>query len=235
MEKDRIDVKDGLILMVTYHIFDFLRQISIFQQIRNISRWRFVRRFHRQNPDSGKEELDKAWNESRPFVSSYLFPELWVIGNILFGICGCIVLSHTSSLWLGWVFSIYAMLRTFELFVYQINVLLFDPIKSGRASYRIKSATRMVILLICNIFEYALWFSILYMFVYISSGNEVPGGRVMLESLMTLTNITEPGEYVNPVVISIAYVEAIIGIFLNIVCLARFISLLPPVQTVDDN
>ena len=33
----------------------------------------------------------------------------------------------------------------------------------------------------------------------------------------------------------IAYIESVIGVFVNIICLVRFISILPPIKTIDNN
>lgn len=231
--------QDGIILWLAYHFFDLLRQISLFQQIRNISNWKWNHDFKRKHPNASKEEHDKEWNEHRPFTSGFLFPELWVIFNILLAIAGCVLVSHTSCKALSVCFIIYAFLRTFELFVYQINVLLFDPIKSGFSKYRIKSATRTVLLLICNMFEYVLWFAIVYIYMYKIHSQNTNSLEILLESSSTLTNIASPNDFAdfqnNFSITFIAYIESAIGIFMNIVCLARFISLLPPVQTIDDN
>lgn len=237
----RISMKDGFILWTAYHLFDTLRQVSLFQQIRNISKWLWEYKYKKKHPNATQEEHDIAWKENPPFTSSYLFPELWVIFNILLAIVGCIVVSNTSLQMVCWIFLIYALCRTFELFVYQINVLLFDPIKSGGSTkYRIKSATRIVLLLICNIFEYILWFSVVYLFIHhdLRTPN-IDGLRIVLESFTTLANVASPEDYVDYnkdfIITLVAYVESIVGIFINIVCLARFISLLPPVQSLDEN
>ena len=231
--------QDGIILWLAYHLFDILRQVSVFQQIRNISKWMWIYQFKKKNPNASKEEYENAWKEHLPFTSGFLFPELWVISNILFAIVGCIVIAKTSCQIVSYIFVVYAFLRTFELFVYQINVLLFDPIKSGRTKYRIKSATRTVLLLICNIFEYILWFSVVYIFVYKTKNQNIDSLRVILESVTTLANIASPediSDYEKGFEITIiAHIESVIGIFMNIICLARFISLLPPVQSIDKN
>lgn len=231
--------QDGIILWLAYHFFDVLRQISLFQQIRNISKWKWNYDFKKKHPHASKEEHDRAWNEHRPFTSGFLFPELWVLFNILLAITGCILVSRTSCKVLSICFILYAFLRTFELFVYQINVLLFDPIKSGFSKYRIKSATRTVLLLICNMFEYVFWFAIVYIYMYKIHSQNTNSLEILLESSSTLTNIASPNDFAdfqnNFSITFIAYIESAIGIFMNIVCLARFISLLPPVQTIDNN
>lgn len=170
--------QDGIILWLAYHLFDVLRQVSVFQQIRNISKWVWDYQFKKKNPNASKEEHDNAWREHRPFTS-------------------------------------------------------------GIIKYRIKSATRTVLLLICNIFEYILWFSVVYIFMYKAKTPNVDSLRIILESITTLANIASPEEVSDYEkgfdIAMIAYIESVIGIFMNIVCLARFIPLLPPVQTIDDN
>lgn len=231
--------KDGIILWLAYHSFDWLRQVSVFQQIRNVSKWIWNRKFKKYHPNASQEEYDIEWKEQRPFTFGYLFPELWVIVNMLLAVLGCVVVAKTSSAVISYAFVVYAFLRTFELFVYQVNVLLFDPIKSGLTKYRIKSATRMVLLLICNIFEYVLWFSVVYIFMYKTKGQNVDSLKIIFESISTVTNISSPNEFADFEkgfdITLIAYIESVIGIFMNIVCLARFISLLPTVQTIDEN
>lgn len=42
--------QDGIILWLAYHLFDVLRQVSVFQQIRNISKWVWNYQFKKKNP-----------------------------------------------------------------------------------------------------------------------------------------------------------------------------------------
>lgn len=227
--------QDGIILWGAYHLFDILRQVSIFQQIRNISKWIWNRNYKKQFPKASTEERSIYWKEHCPFTARFLFPEIWVLINITLAIIGYFTVRKETAEWICWVFCIFAIFRTFELFVYQINVLLFDPIKKGRSKYKIKSATRTVLLLICNIFEYILWFSVVYLFMYRGQESDVDRLHIVMESVSTLANIASPEDFKNADIVFVAYIESVIGIFMNIVCLARFISLLPPVQTIDEN
>lgn len=63
--------------------------------------------------------------------------------------------------------------------------------------------------------------------------------KIILESITTLANIASPNEfsvYDKGIDITlVAHIESVIGIFMNIICLARFISLLPTVKTIDNN
>lgn len=231
----RISMNDGFILWTVYHLFDTLRQVSLFQQIRNISKLLWKKKYKHAHPDTSKEDMDKAWMTNRPFVTKYLFSEIWVISNLLLGIFCILLMIYTPCLWLGYIVLGYAMLRSFEIFVYHVNVLLFDPLQVGVDNYRIKSATRMIILLFCNIAEYVLWFSAIYIVVLRLDNEDIMGKHVLTRSIMTLANISDPNDYINWKIAVVANIESVIGIFMNIVCLARFISILPSVRTIDKN
>ena len=235
MTDKKTTLQDGIILWISYHLFDALRQVSVFQQIRNLSKWLWNRNYTKKNPNATHEEKNAYWKEHRPFTLGFLFPEIWVLSNIALAIIGCIIVRKETTEWICWLFCLYAILRTLELFVYQVNVLLFDPIKMGRSTYRIKSATRTVLLLICNIFEYILWFSVVYLFMYRGQALNVDNLHIVMGSGTMFANIASPEDFKISDIVFVAYVESAIGIFMNIVCLARFISLLPPVQSIDEN
>jgi len=227
--------QDGIILCLAYYVFDFLRQISLFEQIRNAVKCRYHHLYFRRYPQASNNDFKIVYSKIRPFTSGYYFPEIWVLFNLALGVFSYKFLTSHSYSWFSWVLSIYAMLRSFEIFVYQVNVLLFDPIKSGRGQYRIKSSTRMILMLICNFIEYILWFSTIFLLVYKINGIEYTGFSVVSESFMTLANISSPDEAFSArAVARVANIESVVGIFMNIVCLARFLSLLPPVHSMDE-
>ena len=231
----RTGIDDGFVLWTVYHLFDALRQVSLFQQIRNISRLFWKKKYKHSHPDASKEDMDNAWKTNRPFTTKYLFSEIWVTAHLLLGVICSLIMIYTPYLWLGYVILGYAMLRSFEIFVYHVNVLLFDPLKAGVEKYKIKSATRMIILLFCNIAEYIIWFSVIYIVVLRLDHEDIMGKHILTRSIMTLANISDPNEYINWKIAVVANIESVIGIFMNIVCLARFISILPSVHTIDKN
>lgn len=231
----RIGINDGFILWAVYYLFDALRQVSLFQQIRNIYSYTWKKKYKQSHPDVSKEDMENTWKTSRPFVTKYLFSEIWVVAHLLLGVLCCLIMIYTQYVWLGYIILGYAMLRSFEIFVYHVNVLLFDPLKAGVGNYKIKSATRMIILLFCNIAEYILWFSVIYIVVLRLDNEDIMGKHILTRSIMTLANIADPNDYINWKIAIVANIESVIGIFMNIVCLARFISILPSVQTIENN
>ena len=72
----RIGNDDGFVLWTVYHLFDALRQVSLFQQIRNFSRLLWKKKFKHAHSDASEEDMENAWKTSRPFVTKYLFSEI---------------------------------------------------------------------------------------------------------------------------------------------------------------
>ena len=66
LKKGIIGRDDGFIVQSLFLIFYFLERVSIFYWIRKIAKIR-----------AEKKKLGK------PFVCSYIFPEIWVIANII--------------------------------------------------------------------------------------------------------------------------------------------------------
>jgi hypothetical protein len=153
--------------------------------------------------------------------------------NVILSFACCLILPSLPH-WAQVTLAVYALLRIVEMLVYQVNVLLFDPIKGG-ASYRIKSATRMIILLMCNIMEYIGWFALVYICASTSHNHDVSSFTMLLNSMMVFVNNMNPGELSDSLVVSVAYFESVLGFFMTLVCVARFISLLPVIQTIDNN
>lgn len=248
-------LNDGFIVQFLFFLFDDLRYISLFQIIRCISDKVHIKR--------GQNDL------AHTFAHSYLFPEIWVVIMLILEICGMqsVKNSSISCLWL----LILPFWRIIDIFVYQINVLLFDPIQDlmtknypgarlfhskgnkyaftaeqksspetdsaakkiseSDAAYKIKSASRTVILLIINMAEYILLFTIIYG-IYANKIN-VAFTYLPYKSFNLFTNLDGP-EITNleESIISVAYTESILGMFMNIICLGRFIGMLPEVNQV---
>ncbi|MDQ6864317.1 MAG: hypothetical protein M3044_10885, partial [Thermoproteota archaeon] len=80
---------------------------------------------------------------------TYRFVELWVLGNTMLSIALFTVCSAPGLQWWELICIVYGAFQVFGIFVYQINVLFFDPLK-GRGTYVLGGYTRIVILLIHN-------------------------------------------------------------------------------------
>lgn len=92
-----------------------------------------------------------------------------------------------------------------------------------RKSYKVSNKNS--VFLICNIIEYILWFSVVYIFVNKAKNQNTDSQRVILKSIATLANIASPEDFSD-------YEK---GIEITIIAYKGFISLLPPIQSMDKN
>lgn len=234
--KDNLFGKDqGFIVQSCFVLFYILERISLFFWIR----WIVGRH------DKAKES----------FVFSYIFPEIWVVGNMIIAILSRTIVQNTTTRWVLIILSLYAVERTFEMLVYQINVLFFHKLnnvfleekeqtknennngtgqnKNGQG-YQIKSATRTVILLIFNIVEYILQFAVIF-----SAVGSLLGIQQMhiglTESFLIFMNLGDLTTFSNHPTVCIAFMETLIGLFMNILCIAYFIGMLPTVRMKENN
>lgn len=225
---------NGFILALTCWIFDVLRQVSLFQQVKNISKWIWTKHHRIRIKDLSLDEQEKYFKKHKPLTHTYLFPELWVIGNAIFGmIVYCLMACKMLPDFIGGVCVVLGCLRMFEILVYHINVMLFDPIINSQNNYAIKSATRMLILLLINMLEYVLYFSIVYLF-FIPENLDISYWQIFSMSVSAFMNIDMPSiiESPNAIMILVRF-ESVLGVFMNLICIARVIGMLPSVRTKD--
>lgn len=175
---------------------------------------------------------------------SYTFVEKWVLGNLI----GSFLATLLGYYWVGdsnWPIYIligYGILRVFEVIVYQLNVVFFDPYRAEKEGkvYKIKSPTRMVILLLHNYLEVMLWYAaIIISLIQLSGGSiEATWGEFVRSNIVCVATFSSDavqeavgGAY--PKVSSIVFVQVISGIIMTIISLARFIGIMPSVEYVD--
>ena len=246
VKKNICGKEDGFLVQAVFLIFYVLERCSVFYWVRVLGSWSYEKR-----NISGKA-----------FVNSYIFPEIWVVGNI----CGAILFQHLapyiSCEWVLILMIAYAIERVLEMFVYQVNVLFFHRLipvfiepdkkksKGSRAQdtrkqekvksddkpgteqeYKIKSSTRTVLMLILNMVEYVLQFAVIYAAMNRLCGSPQAAVNVM-GSFRIFMNMTSPEEFSGNFILSVGYMETVIGMFMNIVCLARFVGMLPEVKEI---
>lgn len=226
----KINKNDGFIVQVLYLIFFVLERFSVFYWIRVFGK-----------------KISKG--ENKPITETYIFPEIWVVFNISFAII-VINLIKRNSIFpknAAIVIFVYSFLRVVEMFVYQINVLFFHRLnqymwidvsskKSAKASnsnkddsYVLKSATRTIIMLVLNMIEYVLQFSV--MFGCLSVIYDNPAISMSLFDSFKVFMLSSGTENVEgQLLINLVNFEVIIGIFMNILCISRFINEMPGVK-----
>lgn len=144
--------------------------------------------------------------------------------------------------------------RIFEIITVQSNALFFDYYRRTKnriiipnqlneneksEPYQIRGYTRISLLLLLNFMEIIFWFAIIYShnsFLYISNQSELNLITALSFSFYTMTT------FGNPSAVSIngtfGYVlnmfQSVIGAFMALLILARFIALLPKAPTADE-
>jgi hypothetical protein len=173
---------------------------------------------------------------------SYLFVDAWVLGNLLLALVGVVVFSFTNNVILLTVFSIYGAERVFETVVYQVNVLLFDEYRAERAGrdYAVRRFRRIIILLAHNYVEIMLWYAIFYLRFHDSFVDGATRLRISLQAIGYSFNAmttfgyasTSPTDWHGSLLV---FSEAGIGVFMAVIILARFISLIPSPKSMDES
>jgi hypothetical protein len=161
--------------------------------------------------------------------------DLWVLVNLSLSIV-CLIVIPTSYFPL-----IYGCARLFEVIIVQINLLLFDEYryKKDKWPYFITSFRRTVLLLIHNYIEIIVWFALIYRNSHdlfnIKNGCLNSFWGSLYFSLVTMTTLgtgditpnTSMGTF-------IVIIQTLIGIFMALLLLARFVALLPKTKSMDE-
>lgn len=210
------DASSGFIINFYLKIFEFLSKLSIFYIIRKL-----------------KKNI------------SYTFVEAWVLGNLIAAIISTVVSYYLGSKapWLMYIIITYGMLRVFEIIVYQLNVLFFDPYHAQKRKevYKIKSPTRMVILLLHNYVEVMFWYAaIIIALISLNTASmtctlgEYIRSSVLCVATFNSGAIEEITGQLYPRLSNIVFFQVVTGLIMTIVSLARFIGLMPDIEYIDD-
>jgi hypothetical protein len=178
----------------------------------------------------------------RPFRRSYVFVEVWTVGNLL---AALLVLRVCTSFevqqrWVWIVIVTYGALRVYDIVVNQINILLFDEYRARKAHrpYAIRSYRRMVLLLLHNYVEITVWFGLFYVAIghpVIPGSYPISMARVLYDSFAVMTGFISghlDANAPNPV-FYVMWAEAAAGLLMTLIVLARFVSIMPNPSTLD--
>ena len=173
----------------------------------------------------------------------YIFVEAWALTHVFLSILSVPAVLYIKNDSVNFIIAFYALLRVFEVVVYQINVLLFDEYRVTKAgkTYKLKGYRRMIILLIQNYFEVIFWFAAQYIFFQHMFNFTVQGSHesvlgAVYTSFVVMTsfgfyNVTPLGVLAYTLVIG----QAMIGLFMTLLSLARFIGLIPTPESMDQH
>lgn len=168
---------------------------------------------------------------------NYAFVDAWVLGNL--GLC-LVSFFVVRPRFLGPCEAVligYGCFRIVEIFVYQLDVLLFGEHRSVRAGggYALWSSRRTVIHVLHNYIEVIVWFATLYHAAV--EWFEAPLSR--LESLrLSFFSMTSFGSSdassISDLADSVLLTESAIGLFAALLMIGRFLALLPAPRMISD-
>lgn len=195
---------------------------SIFGILRRISILYWVRRFFKSR------------------MPSYPFIEIWMLGNLLCAFFSVSVTVPGSTSLLQILILSYGAIRVFETIVDQINVLLFDEYRARKAGlpYALGSFRRIIILLLHSYLEILLWYAAFYLHFNQSFATGLTSLQNPIQAIgYSFYTLTTFGYAVTAPIDQLGYFlvlsEAVIGLFMALVILARFLSLLPSPASLD--
>jgi hypothetical protein len=205
-------------------VFEKLRFVSFFKIVECVS-----------------EKVAKPQNKHQYM---YSVVDVWVLFNLFFAFISIFIVKYFDLAYFVYIFIFYGAIRVFEIIVYQINVLLFDQYRSWKKgeSYKIRGYRRMVVNLLCNFVEIVFWFSVSYVCFltnHFTQEHDPSLLQVMLTSfsyttgfgihdLLSLPKLSSLGT-------SILYFQSIAGLVMTLISIARFIALLPPIESVEEH
>ena len=176
-----------------------------------------------------------------PTRDNYVFTETWVLANLGLVIALLFLFQQLTGTVVMTILLIYAAIRIFEIFIGQVNEVLFDAYraKKGRQPHAVPGIGRFVVLLLHNYVEIMLWYGLLYMNFNGSffHGSEKLNTAVQVLG-MSFNTMTTYG-YANTFPIdrigsTMIFSQSVIGLLMTLILLARFISIITPAASRDE-
>lgn len=160
------------------------------------------------------------------------FSEKWVVIHTILSVLAAVVTSQMDSVVISKILVIYAMVRIFEIIIYQINVLIFHPYRAmvleGADEYILQNPYRSVVLLGHNLVEIIFWFTAVLGYIQTI---RIPLIQALMENtirIFTFNYERIPGQ---PTELQyVIFAEVLCGVILVIISLAKFIGELPHVN-----
>jgi hypothetical protein len=176
------------------------------------------------------------WVELIPSLKrNKAFIDTWAVGNFLLSILCLTVIPPYKNIPI-----IYGCVRIFEIIIVQINLFLFDQFRAAtqKRPYFVTSFRRTVLLLIHNYLEIMIWFALFYhTFYYLFDARNICLNTVLGSFYFSLVTMTTLGygdiipktQWGTLIVI----IQTLIGIFMALLLLARFVAILPKPKSMD--
>lgn len=187
-----------------------------------------------------------------PGGKKQMVADIWASANFAFAMLGVAAVGVGYAGWgLKLIISVWATARIFEIAVVLMNVMFFDRPKvereyaSGKRShgYGIGGYERLALLLFQNYLEVILWFAALFSlfsgsFEYHFANGQSQSVTILATVYASFKVMTSFGfENIRPrstFGYSLVMAEALIGLFMTIVVISRFVGLLPRPDTIKE-
>jgi hypothetical protein len=170
----------------------------------------------------------------RRTITSHAFVDAWALSHLVLAAFAAVVAPQSAGSAVLVSLALYGLLRTFELVVFQINLLLFDEHRSARAGrqYTIKSYRRTVVLLLQNFVEIILWFAVSYAaFAAEMRVTDASALGLIHDSFVATVSFgSSPPSYLDEAGLVVVFWQGVVGLFMTLLSLARFVGLLPAPQ-----
>ncbi len=168
---------------------------------------------------------------------SYFFVDCWVLGWFACAVLSSFIVIELYHPYLYAAIIIVSSIRILEMITYQMNVLMFHP-RSSKGISPLRGYRRSIILVIINYFEIIFWFTAYYLISRISGYISIEQFSILTvfrESLLFMVgNSTNAFTFNSLCPLVLATLQNVIGLFMTIVVLAHFVSLLPRRPTLDE-
>ncbi|OKP82182.1 ion channel [Paenibacillus sp. P32E] len=194
-----------LIVWVWNAVIQFLSRISVFDIVRRSISF-------------------ASWEDKR----KYLFVDIWVLAHTLLSVLSIIIMRYSSIGVIKQILFYYGILRVFEIFIYQLKINLLDNYEENAT---LRSYRRSILLLIHNFMEIIFWFTASYEFLmnwFDVADRSTSLIQAFYMSFVTMTTFGPPNFNIdnNPAMV-IIMIQSVLGLFMTVVSIARFISMLP--------
>jgi hypothetical protein len=168
--------------------------------------------------------------------TSFFFVDLWVLSNLGISVLAWLLMSPMiAGVW-QWLFILYGAWRVFDVCVYNLRVLLGAHSKIPDPN-TVRSTRRSLLLGLLNYIEVLFWFAAVYRFISASFGQNADLVSTATGSFyFSILTMATYGD-ITPTTIATRWLVAIhlaIALFLTLIVLARFVSLLPRPKSLDE-
>ncbi|MER1957430.1 MAG: hypothetical protein ABS942_08615 [Solibacillus sp.] len=163
---------------------------------------------------------------------NFRFVDAWLFGHTALAII-YVFIANVASVpnAFKYTFLVYGCLRMFEILIYQLNVILVHPYKTE--NYSLNSYRRMTIALIHNFIEIIFWFAGTFVTLQFITDSTVPLAVYTSFTHMVTYSMELDDSKWTVLAIFILQFQAVIGVFMTVLSLARFVSLFPQPASTD--